>query len=90
MTEKCLATSSPACDDFYNNFTIYFFLFRQKDEKKNYGFDTFFNNITAFATSKLILEESFLGQFLFEINPVISFYSHKPTFANLSFSAKVN
>ena len=45
--------------------------------KKIDCFDAFFNNITAFATSKLILEESFFGQFLFEINPVISFYSHK-------------
>ena len=45
-------------------------------------FGTLFNRITTFAASELILEEYFFGQFLFEINSVISFCSHKPTLTN--------
>ena len=59
------------------------FLFKQQDEKSDdFGFWHPVNRITTFTASELILEEYFFGQFLFEINQVISFCSHKPTLTN--------
>lgn len=85
ITEKCLATSSRACDVFLTASMYKILSFRQQDEKKKKRWFWYpFNKITTFATSELILEESFFGQFLLQVNPVISFCSHK-TLANASF-----